>query len=57
MLDGFFIESFFLLETSGYIDPGSASAVFAIIIGAIAGIGMTMKMYWFKIKEKISKRS
>ena len=33
MLDNFFIESFFLLKTSGYIDPGSASAVFAIIIG------------------------
>tara|TARA_B100000530_G_C15514352_1_gene311930 strand:- start:279 stop:452 length:174 start_codon:yes stop_codon:yes gene_type:complete len=56
MLDDFFIESFFLLKTSGYIDPGSASAVFAIIIGAIAGVGMTLKMYWFKIKEKISKK-
>ena len=56
MLDNFFIESFFLLKTSGYIDPGSASAVFAIIIGAIAGVGMTLKMYWFKIKEKISKK-
>ena len=57
MLDGFFVESFFLLKTFGYIDPGSASAVFAIIIGAIAGAGMTLKMYWFKIKEKISRRS
>ncbi|MDC0241323.1 hypothetical protein OAK66_02700 [Candidatus Nitrosopelagicus sp.] len=57
MLDEFFIESFFLLKTSGYIDPGSASAVFAIIIGAIAGAGMTLKLYWFKIKEKISRRS
>jgi hypothetical protein len=57
MLDGFFIETFFLLKISGYIDPGSASAVFAIIIGAIAGAGMTLKMYWFKIKEKISRRS
>ena len=57
MLDGFFIETFFLLKISGYIDPGSASAVFAIIIGAIAGAGMTLKLYWFKIKEKISRRS
>ena len=57
MLDGFFIISFFLLKISGYIDPGSASAVFAIIIGAIAGLGMTLKLYWFKIKEKISRRS
>ena len=52
----FLIESFFLLKVSGYIDPGSASAVFAMIIGAVAGVGMTLKLYWFKIKEKISRR-
>jgi hypothetical protein len=28
----------------------------AMIIGAIAGIGMTLKMYWFKIKHKFSKQ-
>jgi len=51
----FLIESFFLLEVSGYIDPGSATAVMAMIIGAIAGAGMTLKLYWFKIKQKISR--
>jgi len=30
-------------------------AVMAMIIGAVAGAGMTLKLYWFKIKEKISK--
>ena len=50
-------ESLFLLNISAYIDPGSASAIFAMIIGAIAGVGMTLKLYWFKIKEKISRRS
>jgi len=40
---------------SNYIDPGSASAFMAVIIGAIAGAGMTIKMYWFKIKQKFSK--
>jgi|TARA_B110000263_G_C15306800_1_gene510860 hypothetical protein len=38
-----------------YIDPGAASAIFAIIIGAIAGVGMTLKLYWVKLKDKISK--
>jgi hypothetical protein len=38
---------------SGYIDPGSAMAVIAMIVGAVAGAGMTLKLYWFKIKEKI----
>ena len=32
------LGSFFLLNISGYIDPGSASAIFAMIIGAIAGV-------------------
>lgn len=40
---------------SNYIDPGSASALIGVIIGAIAGAGMTIKMYWFKIKQKLSK--
>ena len=46
---------FSLTSISGYIDPGSASAFMAMIIGAIAGAGMTFKLYWFKIKEKFSK--
>jgi len=46
---------FSLTTISGYIDPGSATAFMAMIIGAVAGVGMTLKMYWFKIKQKISK--
>ena len=45
-----------LIKIPGYIDPGSATAIIAMIIGAIAGIGMTLKMYWFKIKHKLSKQ-
>tara|TARA_Y100000996_G_C22384633_1_gene586561 strand:- start:321 stop:497 length:177 start_codon:yes stop_codon:yes gene_type:complete len=49
------MELLILQKIPGYIDPGSASAFMAVIIGAIAGVGMTVKMYWFKIKSKISK--
>ena len=49
------VVSFSLTQISGYIDPGSASAFMAMIIGAIAGVGMTFKLYWFKIKQKISR--
>ena len=49
-------QPFLLEKISGYIDPGSATAIMAMIIGAIAGIGMTLKMYWFKIKHKFSKQ-
>jgi len=50
------LNGFSLIKISGYIDPGSATAIMAMIIGAIAGIGMTLKMYWFKIKLKFSKQ-
>ena len=44
-----------LIEIVGYVDPGSATALIALILGAIAGAGMTLKMYWFKIKHKITR--
>jgi len=53
-LTGLFMN-FNLTQISGYIDPGSASAFMAVIIGAVAGAGMTLKLYWFKIKQKISR--
>lgn len=45
----------FVHEISNYIDPGSLSSFIAILIGAIAGAGMTLKLYWFKIKQKVMK--
>ena len=50
------LNGFSLIKIPGYIDPGSATAIMAMIIGAIAGIGMTLKMYWFKFKHKLSKQ-
>ena len=51
----FWLVQFSLNSNAGYIDPGSASAVIAMIIGAIAGAGMTIKLYWFKIKHKFTR--
>ena len=48
------INYFSLINNVNYIDPGSASALFAMIVAAIAGIGMSLKLYWAKIKSKIS---
>ena len=51
----FLLNGFSLIKIIGYIDPGSATAIIAMIIGAIAGAGMTLKLYWFKIKDKITR--
>ena len=51
----FLLSGFSLIKILGYIDPGSATAIIAMIIGAIAGAGMTLKLYWYKIKDKITR--
>ena len=44
----------FLISTSlpayGYIDPGTGSLIIQGVIGAIAAIGVTLKLYWHKLK-------
>ena len=43
-----------IFDAYAYIDPGSGSLVIQIIIGALVGAGITVKIYWYKLKEKIS---
>ena len=54
-INALILINFSIPTISGYIDPGSAMAILAMIVGAVAGAGMTLKLYWFKIREKISK--
>ena len=37
-----------------YLDPGSASVLLQLIIGAIAGALLTIKIYWQKFKNIFS---
>jgi hypothetical protein len=43
----------FISKTFGYIDPGSGSLVIQMIVGVLVGAGITIKVYWYKLKEKI----
>ena len=52
ILGGFWVEDAF-----AYIDPGSGSIVFHMIAGALLGVGITLKIYWYKLKEKFSRIS
>lgn len=38
-----------------YIDPGSGSAIFQILIAGIVGAGWTLKCYWRSIMNRFSK--
>ncbi len=48
--------SYFLLEMPYYIDPSSMMAILTLLMGAIAGVGMTLKLYWNKLKLKFSQK-
>ena len=50
------IAHYFLLEIPGYIDPGSMMAILTLLMGVIAGIGMTLKLYWDKLKLKLFRK-
>tara|TARA_B110000014_G_C19971303_1_gene502815 strand:- start:86 stop:265 length:180 start_codon:yes stop_codon:yes gene_type:complete len=41
---------------ANYIDPNAGSAIAAAIIAALAGVGITVKMYWEKLKFKLSNK-
>jgi len=46
----------FLDDISNYIDPNAGSAIAAAIIGVLAGVGITLKMYWEKLKFKLARK-
>ena len=39
-----------------YLDPGTGSLIIQSIIGALAAVAITLKLYWHKIKLKLSGR-
>lgn len=49
-----FSSGFFIQDVFAYLDPGTGSIVFQALIGILVGIGITLKIYWYKLKEKIS---
>ncbi len=47
------ITLFFVTAASpayGYIDPGTGSLIIQGVIGAIAAVAVTVKLYWHKLK-------
>tara|TARA_B100001146_G_scaffold174993_1_gene156177 strand:- start:1180 stop:1368 length:189 start_codon:yes stop_codon:yes gene_type:complete len=47
---------FLLSKYSGYIDPASLTVIIAMIVGVFVGAGMTFRLYWLKLKQKLSSR-
>jgi len=47
---------FSLSKYSGYIDPASLTVIIAMIVGVFVGAGMTLRVYWLKFKQKLSRK-
>ena len=44
----------FISNAFAYIDPGTGSLILQMLLGALFGIGIAIKVYWQKIKNKFS---
>jgi hypothetical protein len=38
-----------VLQLLAYLDPGSGSMIIQILVGGLAAVGVTMKLYWRRI--------
>ncbi len=45
------LNIFSISNAYAYIDPGSGSIILQAILGAIAAGGLTIKIYWNKLKD------
>jgi len=48
-----FFSGTVISDAHAYIDPGSGSIVIQALIGALVGVGITLKVYWAKIRMAI----
>jgi len=47
----------FISNVYGYLDPETLGAVGAIILSAIVGFGVYLRLYWQKFKEKFKRKA
>ena len=43
-----------VIEAHAYLDAGTGSVVIQALIGVLVGVGISLKIYWYKIKEKFT---
>ena len=51
-----FFSGTVISDAYAYIDPGSGSIVIQALIGALVGVGITLKVYWAKIRMAIDNK-
>lgn len=46
---------FLTQDAYAYLDPGTGSLIFQMLVGAILAVGMVAKLYWQKLKDLFSR--
>tara|TARA_B110001454_G_scaffold186540_1_gene183404 strand:- start:45 stop:230 length:186 start_codon:yes stop_codon:yes gene_type:complete len=49
-----FTTSFFVSDAYAYLDPGTGSVLIQALLGVLVGLVITLKIYWSRLKEKLS---
>ena len=44
----------FISDAYAYLDPGMGSIMIQALIGALVGVVITLKVFWYKIKIRFS---
>ncbi len=52
----FLLGTFVSSEAYAYIDPGSASMFLQMLIGVLVGVGITIKLYWKRLKFRFEEK-
>jgi hypothetical protein len=47
----------FLFRPTAYLDPGSGSYLLQLLIAAVLGIGLAIRMYWGRIKTIFGRKN
>ena len=45
----------FISDAYAYLDPDTGSIMIQALIGALVGVGITLKVFWYKIKMKLTR--
>ena len=49
-------RGFFVSDAYAYLDPGTGSVIIQAIVAGFVGVGITIKIYWQRIKFKFSRQ-
>ena len=54
LISSFFFVILFNNKAFAYLDPGTGSIIVQMIIGGLVGVGIAIKVFWYRIKTALS---